>query len=105
MARLLKEIAYVRSGDKGDTITIGIIAKTPPDYETLRRSVTPEAVKRLFGDWVKGDVQVFDVPNLHSLSVFMRNALGGGATRTLRLDQTGKSMGNAILRLPIVDAA
>jgi hypothetical protein len=104
MARLLKEIAYVRSGDKGDTITIGVIAKTPADYETLRRSISPEAVKRLFGDWVKGDVQVFDVPNLHSLSVFMRNALGGGATRTLRLDQTGKSMGNAILRLPIVEA-
>ena len=104
MARLLKEIAYVRSGDKGDTITIGVIARTPQDYETLRRSVTPEAVKQLFGDWVKGEVRVFDVPNLHSLSVFMRNALGGGATRTLRLDQTGKSMGNAILRLPIVDA-
>lgn len=102
MAALLKDIAYVRSGDKGDTITIGVIAKTPQDYETLRRSVTPEAVKRLFGDWVKGDVQVFDVPNLHSLSVFMRGALGGGATRTLRLDQTGKSVGNAILRLPIV---
>jgi len=104
MARLLKEIAYVRSGDKGDTITIGVIAKTPEHYETLRRSVTSDAVKRLFGDWVKGEVQVFDVPNLHSLSVFMRNALGGGATRTLRLDQTGKSMGNAILRLPIIEA-
>jgi hypothetical protein len=104
MARLLNEIAYVRSGDKGDTITIGVIAKTPGDYETLRRSVTPEAVKRLFGDWVKGEVEVFDVPNLHSLSVFMRNALGGGATRTLRLDQTGKAMGNAVLRLPVIDA-
>jgi hypothetical protein len=104
MARLLKEIAYVRSGDKGDTLTIGVIAKTPQDYEALRRSVTPAAVKKLFGEWVKGDVEVFDVPNLHSLSVFMRNALGGGATRTLRLDQTGKSIGNAILRLPIVDA-
>lgn len=104
MARLLKDIAYVRSGDKGDTITIGVIAKTPEHYEILRRSVTPDAVKHLFGDWVKGEVQVFDVPNLHSLSVFMRNALGGGATRTLRLDQTGKAMGNAILRLPIVDA-
>src|SRR5690606_41282586 len=58
----------------------------------------------IFGEWVQGDVQVFDVPNLHSLSVFMRRALGGGATRTLRLDQTGKSIGNAILRLPIVEA-
>jgi hypothetical protein len=104
MSILLKEIAYVRSGDKGDTITIGVIAKTPADYETIRRSVTPQAVRELFGDWVKGDVTVYDVPNLHALSVFMRNALGGGATRTLRLDQTGKSIGNAILRLPVVDA-
>ena len=105
MAALLKDIAYVRSGDKGDTVTIGVIAKTPEHYDTLRRSVTPAAVKALFGDWVKGDVQVFEVANLHSLSVFMRGALGGGATRTLRLDQTGKSLGNAILRLPIVQAS
>ena len=98
---LLREIAYVRSGDKGDTITIGVIAKTPENYEAIRRAVTPEAVKALFGDWVKGDVEVFEAPNLNALSVFMKGALGGGATRTLRLDQTGKSMGNAILRLQV----
>jgi hypothetical protein len=101
--RLLKDIAYVRSGDKGDTVTIGVMATQPEHYETLRRSVTPEAVKRLFGDWVKGEVSVYEARNLHALSVFMRGALGGGATRTLRLDQTGKSIGNAILRLPIVE--
>ena len=104
MTRLLKDIAYVRSGDKGDTITIGVIAQAPEYYETLKRSVTVDAVRHLFGDWVRGEIQVFEVPNLHSLSVYMRNALGGGATRTLRLDQTGKSMGNAILRLPVVEA-
>ena len=102
MSQLLKDIAYVRSGDKGDTLTIGVIAKTPADYDTLCRSVTPAAVKQLFGDWVRGEVSVYELPNLHALSVFMRNALGGGATRTLRLDQTGKSIGNAILRLPVV---
>lgn len=98
---LLKEIAYVRSGDKGDTITIGVIAKSPENYELIRRSVTPEAVRALFGDWVKGEVEIFEAPNLNALSVYMHNALGGGATRTLRLDQTGKSIGNAILRLPV----
>ncbi|WP_240746025.1 AtuA-related protein [Cupriavidus oxalaticus] len=103
MTSLLKDIAYVRSGDKGDTVTIGVIAKTPQDYEALRRSVTPEAVKQLFGEWVRGDVEVFEAANLHSLSVFMHKALGGGATRTLRLDQTGKSLGNAILRLPVIE--
>lgn len=104
MPTLLNEIAYVRSGDKGDTVTIGVIAKSPEHFASLRRSVTPEAVKRLFGDWVKGEVHVFEAANIHSLSVYMCNALGGGATRTLRLDQTGKSIGNAILRLPIVES-
>lgn len=104
MTTLLKDIAYVRSGDKGDTVTVGVIATEPQHYDALKRSVTPEAVKALFGDWVKGEVHIFRVDNLHSLSVFMRGALGGGATRTLRLDQTGKAIGNAILRLPVVPA-
>jgi len=102
MTAILKDIAYTRSGDKGDTVTIGVMAKTPEDYPALLRSVTPEKVKALFGDWVKGEVEIFEVRNLNALSVFMRNALGGGATRTLRLDQTGKALGTAILRLPVV---
>ena len=101
MASLLRDIAYVRSGDKGDTLTIGVIAKTPADYPTLRRIITPEAVKELFGDWVQGEVHIYPMDNIEAVVVYMTRSLGGGATRTLRLDQTGKSIGNAILRLPI----
>lgn len=97
----LDKIAYVRSGDKGDVVSIGVIARTPDDYQTLLNSVTSQAVKDLFGDWVKGDVEIYPMENIHSVAVIMRRALGGGATRTLRLDQTGKAMGNGILRLPV----
>lgn len=99
--RLLRDIAYVRSGDKGDSVTIGVIAKTPEAYPLLLASVTPERVKALFGDWLKGRADVFRMDNIEAVVVVMHQALGGGATRTLRLDQTGKSLGNAILRLPI----
>lgn len=99
---LLRDIAYVRSGDKGDSVTIGVIAKTPEDYPQLLKSITPDRVKTLFGDWLKDRAEVFRMDNIHSVVVVMHHALGGGATRTLRLDQTGKSLGNAILRLPVV---
>jgi hypothetical protein len=97
----LKEIAYARSGDKGDVSNIGLMAKNREAYEIIKREVTPARVKELFKGVVKGDVEIYDVPNLQSMNVVLRNALGGGATRTLRFDQTGKSMGNALLRLEI----
>lgn len=103
MPRILREIAYVRSGDKGDVCTVGVIARTPTDYPALIRSVTPEAVKALYGDHVRGAVRVHRLDNLEALNVIMEGALGGGATCTLRLDQTGKALGNAMLRLAIVD--
>lgn len=103
MPRLLRDIAYVRSGDKGDTCTAGLIAKTPEDYPALLRSVTPEKVKALYGDWIKGAVNCYPMDNIQAVVVVMEQALGGGATRTLRLDQTGKSLGHALLRLPKVD--
>jgi hypothetical protein len=103
--QLLRDIAYVRSGDKGDVVSVGVIAHAPEHYPALLRSLTPQAVKSLFGDWVKGDVEIYPMENIEAVVVIMRGALGGGATRTLRLDQTGKSMGNGLLRLPIVAEA
>lgn len=102
--KLLHEIAFVRSGDKSDSVSIGVIARTPADYPAILRSVTPSAVKALFGDWVRGEVEVYPMDNIEAVMVVMRRALGGGATRTLRLDQTGKALGNGLLRLPVVDA-
>jgi hypothetical protein len=103
MAKLLREIAYVRSGDKGDICTAGLIAKTPQDYAVLLRSVTPDKVKALYGDWSKGEVSCYPMDNIQAVVVVMQQALGGGATRTLRLDQTGKALGHALLRLPAVE--
>lgn len=103
MARNLSEIAYVRSGDKGDVCTVGLIAKTPQDYASLLRSVSPERVRALYGGWIKGEVECYPMDNIQAVVVVMRQALGGGATQTLRLDQTGKSLGAALLRLDVVE--
>lgn len=103
MKTMIRDIAYVRSGDKGDVCTAGLIAKTPQDYSRLLASVTPDAVKALYGDWVQGDVTCYPMDNIQAVVVVMQRALGGGATKTLRLDQTGKSLGYALLRLPLQD--
>lgn len=103
MTVLLRDIAYVRSGDKGDIVSVGVIARTGADYPALLRSLTPKRVKELYGSYVLGDVTVYRLDNLEAMNVVMRGALGGGATRTLRLDQTGKAFGTALLRLPVVE--
>ncbi|KAI3590332.1 Small uncharacterized protein (plasmid) [Cupriavidus sp. U2] len=101
MTLQIKDIAYVRSGDKGDVCTAGLIAKTPENYPRLLASVTPEKVRALYKEWVTGDIHCYPMDNIEAVVVVMRGALGGGATRTLRLDQTGKSLGHALLRLPV----
>lgn len=103
MTRTVRDIAYVRSGDKGDVCTGGLLAKTPQDYPLLVASVTPAAVKALYGEWIKGEVTCHRMDNIEAVVVVMQRALGGGATQTLRLDQTGKSLGYALLRLPLAD--
>ncbi len=97
----LAEIAFTRSGDKGDRCNVGLMAKCPECYPALKREVTPERVKEFFKGMVKGDVTVYPLENLHSLEIILDNALEGGATRTLRFDQTGKSMGCVLLRMEI----
>ena len=101
---MLKDLAYARSGDKGDISDLGLIAKTDKDYELMKKNVTPEAVKEFFKDDCKGEVSIYPMDNINALKIVMWNALGGGATRNLRLDQTGKSMGCYLLGMEI-DAA
>jgi hypothetical protein len=97
----LEEISFARSGDKGDVCSVGLIAKTSKAYETLIREVTQEKIKDHFGDMVKGDVELYPMQNVECLHVVLRKALGGGATKTLRYDQTGKAMGQALLRMEV----
>lgn len=101
--RQLADIAYIRSGDKGDICTAGLIAKRPEDYGLLKASVSPERVRAHYADWITGEVNCYPMDNLAAIVVVMEGALGGGATQTLRLDQTGKALGHALLRLPVVE--
>jgi hypothetical protein len=102
MTTCLADIAYVRAGDKGDRVSVGVLARQPEFYPKVLASVTPETVAKLYGDWVKGPIEVFPMPNIDGCLVLMHDALGGSATNTLRFDQTAKALGTAILRLPVI---
>ena len=96
---LLKDLAFARSGDKGDVCNIGIMAKSKNIYDFLLKDITPKKVEEHFKGMVKGGVEIYPMPNVNSLQIVLRRSLGGGATCTLRFDQTGKSMGTALLRM------
>ena len=97
----LARIAHARSGDKGDTSNIGVIAYQERQYPLLVREVTPERVKAFFGDMVKGHVERYELPNLGALNFLLHKALGGGGTLSLRTDAQGKTLGAALLRMEI----
>lgn len=101
--RLLKDLAYARSGDKGDVSNIGVLAFDQDAYALLRRALTPQRIKAHFGEMVRGPIEVYEMPNIEALQIVLHGALGGGATRTLRFDQTGKAMATALLRMNIPD--
>ena len=100
---LVKDVAYARSGDKGDVVNVGVLAFDDAAYQRLTRTLTPDRIKAHFGDWVKGDVDVFPMPNLNGFNLLLHNALGGGATKTLRYDVTGKAFSTAVLRMELAE--
>ena len=97
----LARIAHSRSGDKGDTSNVGVIAWRMEDYPVLVREVTAERVKAHFGSLVKGRVERFELPNLGALNFLLYEALDGGGTVSLRTDAQGKNMGSALLSMEI----
>ena len=97
----LSQIAHTRSGDKGDTCNIGVIALDERDYPVLVREVTAERVKQHFGSLVRGEVERFELPNLGALNFLLHGALGGGGTVSLRTDAQGKTFGAALLSMEI----
>lgn len=97
----LGQIAHTRSGDKGDTCNIGVIAWEPRYYPLLVEQVTPARVAAHFGRLVKGPVERFELPNLGALNFLLHGALGGGGTVSLRIDAQGKTFGAALLSLEI----
>jgi hypothetical protein len=97
----LVNIAHARSGDKGDTANVGLIALKDRYYPLLLREVTADAVKRHFGEMVKGEVERFELPNLGALNFLLHNSLGGGGTLSLMTDAQGKTFSTALLRMYI----
>lgn len=97
----LTKLAHARSGDKGDTANVGLIALKEDYYPILLREVTAEAVKKHFGPMVKGDVERFELPNLHALNFLLHGSLGGGGTLSLMTDAQGKTFSTALLRMEV----
>lgn len=97
----LLKLAHARSGDKGDTANVGVIALRDDFYPILVREVTREKVKEHFGTMVKGDVERFELPNLGALNFLLHESLGGGGTLSLMTDAQGKTFSTALLRLKI----
>ena len=97
----LLEIAHSRSGDKGDSSNIGLIAKSPEAYEIIKNSVTSEAVKEHFGGIVNGEVDRFELPNLLALNFILHDSLGGGGSQSLKNDAQGKTHGQGLLLMSV----
>jgi len=97
----LLNLAHARSGDKGDTANVGLIALKPEFYPVLVREVTAERVKSHFKGICKGEVERFELPNLEALNFLLHESLGGGGTLSLMTDAQGKTFSSALLRMRI----
>jgi hypothetical protein len=99
--RRLYELAYGRSGDKGNIANISVIARSPEAYAEIKAKISAERVKKHLGPLVQGRVERFELDNIEALNFVVHDALDGGATRSLRLDGLGKSLAGAVLYMPV----
>ena len=97
----LVHLAHARSGDKGNTANIGLIAYRPADYKLLRSQVTARRAEDHLAPLGTGAVERYELPGLYALNFVVRDALGGGGTLSLRTDSQGKVIANALLRMEI----
>jgi len=97
----LTKLAHARSGDKGDTANVGLIALRDEFYPILVREVTAERVKQHFKGICRGDVERFELPNIGALNFLLHESLGGGGTLSLMTDAQGKTFSTALLRMEI----
>lgn len=102
MAKMkLLQLAHARSGDKGDTANVGLIAYKPEYYPILVEQVTAERVKEHFKGIALGEVERFEIPNLGALNFLLHRSLDGGGTLSLKTDAQGKTYSTALLRMEI----
>lgn len=97
----LLELAHARSGDKGNTANVGVIAYDPQDYPLIREQVTAERVREHFGSMIEGPVERHELENLHALNFLLHGALDGGGTVSLMTDAQGKVFSTALLRMVV----
>jgi len=97
----LVDIAHARSGDKGDTANVGVIALKPQWYPLLVRALTRDRVREHFRGIITGDVERFELPNLKALNFLLHGALDGGGTLSLKTDAQGKVYSTALLRMTL----
>jgi hypothetical protein len=102
--RKLVELAHARSGDKGDTANVGIIARKPEYYPVLVREVTAQRVQEHFKGVCFGKVERFELPNLGALNFLLHQSLDGGGLISLKADPQGKTYSTALLRMEIDDS-
>jgi len=97
----LVDIAHARSGDKGDTANVGLIALRPAWYDLIATQVTRDRVAEHFRGMIEGGVERFELPNLNALNFLLHGALDGGGTLSLKTDAQGKVYSTALLRMTI----
>ena len=97
----LIRLAHGRSGDKGDTVNVGVIARHPDLYPVIKEQVTVNRVREHFGSMVQGKVERFELPNIWALNFLLHGALDGGGTVSLMTDAQGKTFSTALLRMEV----
>src|SRR4051812_33446667 len=98
---MLKDIAHARSGDKGNTVNIGVFANKEEYFPYLLEQMTEERVQEFFHGLVYGEVIRYEMPNISAINFVCRGALGGGGSSSMRVDNLGKCFGSNILRFSI----
>lgn len=97
----LYHIAHARSGDKGDTGNVGVIARKPEYYPLLLKYLTVERVQEHFAGICFGAVERFELPNIEAVNFLLHNSLGGGGTKSLKNDAQGKTLSSVMLRMEL----
>jgi hypothetical protein len=100
----VQDLAFTRSGEKGETINIAVIARQPEYLPHLRAALTETAIASWFADLAPSGVRVYDVPGIHALNIVLEGALPGGINASQRLDPAAKSVGQRLLRFPVSQA-
>lgn len=97
----LKELAFARSGDKGEASNVGVVARSDEAYKIIKKYLTSPVVKEHFHKICKGPVERYDLPNLRALNFILHDSLGGGGSESMKTDAQGKTHGLAMLELSI----